>query len=119
MKDSHPADVNSLKCNLCAKQFQSVSSRGRHEDHGCPAEKLVVLVPTAVINTERVNHWHKKQKNVLSAKSLQIVQMFRDYLQHGGTSVYLLSQGKKNLQGASIDSYATHLTDFLAYIEVN
>ncbi len=119
MKDCHPADIDSLKCKLCAKQFQAVSSRVRHEDQGCPAEKSVVLVPTAAINTERVNHRHKKQKNVLSAKSLRIVQMYREYLQHGGTSVYLLSQGKKNLQGASIDTYSTHLTDFLAYIEVH
>jgi hypothetical protein len=45
------------------------------------------------------------------------VQLFRAYLEAGSSSTFMLGCGKKNLEGASVSTYAYHLRDYLHFLE--
>ncbi len=118
MKDCHPLNDEDKKCPHCAKSFTSIRGKNQHVDIGCPEEKKKLWVPCADINTEKKNHRHVNARNTLSEHSKTLTQMFKSYLESGSSSPFLLSRGKRNLSGASIDTYTGHLRDFLDFVDV-
>jgi hypothetical protein len=78
-----------------------------------------VWVPTTVVNTAKVGLRHVRDKNSLSESGIKIVELYREYLQDGSSSTFMLGRGKKNLEGASVTTYAYHLKDYLHFLEVS
>lgn len=116
VKDCHPDNPESLQCQYCKNSFASIRSKNDHEPR-CPQLKKQVWVPSAVVNSTKVNHRHVRDQNDLSDSAITIVQLFRAYLEAGSSSTFMLGRGKKNLEGASVSTYAYHLRDYLHFLE--
>lgn len=118
MKDCHPANPEDLLCVHCNGKFASIRSKNDHTPR-CPQLKKQVWVPTAAVNNLKVNHRHVRDQNSLSESGIKVVDLFRQYLEAGSSSTFMLGRGKKNLEGASVSTYAYHLRDYLHFLEVS
>jgi hypothetical protein len=116
VKDCHPVNPKDLLCEHCNGKFASIRSKNDHLQR-CPQLKKQVWVPTTVVNTAKVGLRHVRDKNSLSESGIKIVELYREYLQDGSSSTFMLGRGKKNLEGASVTTYAYHLKDYLHFLE--
>jgi hypothetical protein len=119
VKDCHPLNEADKKCPTCAKAFTSIRGRDQHVEIGCPQERNKLWSPSNVTSSEKKNQRHVQCKNKLSDRSQRLVAMFKEYLESGCSSPFMLARGKRKLSESSVETYSYHLRDFLDFFDVS